>query len=133
MVAGTQITKITYLPLISILYIALKPEDQLLIFNYMVKILAVILLIGIISYFLSKIGINPKIGYVNAPNIAKFPYLVYFGHVEETNLPIYRFSSVFDEAGLVGTLCGLLLSSIGFSIKNKSSIILLVAGLIPYF
>jgi hypothetical protein len=73
------------------------------------------------------------LGLAIAPNAFKEPYVVYFGHVEEKLLyNEYRFSSIFDEAGVVGTLSGLILSAIGISKLNYKSIILLLAGLISF-
>jgi hypothetical protein len=52
--------------------------------------------------------------------------------VEESNLKVYRFSSIFDEPGVVGTFNGLILSAIGISKRNIKSIIILLAGLISF-
>jgi len=132
MIGGTENTKITYIPLITLFFIALKPSEQARIFDHFSTILAIIFFIGLVSYFLYLIGKNPPLGTAIAPNFDKWPYLVYFGHVKETNLPVYRFSSIFDEAGQVGTLCGLILASVSISFKNIKSIILLATGLITF-
>jgi len=132
MVAGTEIHKFTYIPLLTILFISLRPSEQLRIFNYIVTFLAVVYAFGLVSYLLSIFGLNRQIGEAIAPNIDKEPYKVFFGHVEESFLPVYRFSSIFDEAGVVGTLNGLILSVIGISRRNIKSIILLMAGLVSF-
>jgi hypothetical protein len=132
MFAGTEIHEFSYLPLLSLLFISLRPIQQLRIFNYFVTILAVFYFIGLLSYLLSILGLNIQIGSATAPNMSKNPYLVFFGHVEESGLPIYRFSGIFDEPGVVGTLNGLILSSIGISTRNIKSIIILLAGLVSF-
>lgn len=132
MIGGTENHAITYIPLISIFFLALKPVEQMRIFYHFVNILTVIYAIGLISYLLSVLGLNIRLGTAIAPNTFKNPYYVFFGHVEETGLPIYRFSSIFDEAGVVGTINGLILSITGISFRNMKSVILLLAGLISF-
>lgn len=132
MIGGTENNRLTYFPLLTLFFISLKPNEQLRVFNYFVTILAVIYSIGLVSYLLSILGLNIQIGTATAPNPLKNPYVVFFGHVEESDLPIYRFSGIFDEAGVVGTLNGLILSAIGVSTRNIKSIIILLAGLVSF-
>lgn len=132
MVGGTQDKSITYIPLFSFFFIALKPIEQQRIFAHLITLLTIVFSIGLVSYILSILGLNIQLGTTLAPNPSKDPYLVFFGHVEETGLPIYRFSSIFDESGVVGTVCGLVLSSIGISIRNYKSLIILIAGLVSF-
>lgn len=132
MVVGTENNHLTYIPFLALIYISLKPIEHLRVFDYFTTILAVIYSLGLLSYFMEILGLNVSIGTAIAPNPTKSPYLVYFGHIEETDLPIYRFSSIFDEPGVVGTLNGLILASIGISKQNIKSIILLLAGLISF-
>lgn len=132
MVAGTAFLKITYIPLITIFFLTIKPDEQLRIFDHFVTILVVIFAIGLLSYMLSLLGLNIELGTIKAPNIEKAPYHVFFGHAEESDLPVYRFSSIFDEAGVVGTLSGLILSVTGISTRNVKSLIILLTGLISF-
>lgn len=132
MFGGTEIHKFSYLPLLTLLFIALKPNEQLRVFNYFVNILTVVYSIGLVSYLLSILGLNIQIGSAISPNTGKNTYLVFFGHIEESGLPIYRFSGIFDEPGVVGTLNGLILSAIGISTRKIQSIIILLAGLISF-
>ena len=134
LVGGTENSHITYVPLLTMLYISLKKEEQIRVFDYFVSILAIIYAIGLGSYFLRLLGLNIPIGTAMALNPSANPYLVYFGHIEETDVPtiVYRFCSIFDEAGVVGTLNGLILASIGISKRNIKSIIILLAGLISF-
>lgn len=133
MVAGTIVQKYTYIPLISLLFITLNKDNQLRIFNYVVLFLVIVYSFGLVSYLLSLVHLNKQLGFAIAPNAFKQPYAVFFGHVEEKLLyNEYRFSSIFDEAGVVGTLNGLILSAIGISKLNYKSIILLIAGLISF-
>jgi hypothetical protein len=132
MIGGTENHKLSYFPLLILFFIALKPNEQLRVFDYFVTILAVFYSIGLVSYLLSILGLNIQFGTAEAPNSLKSPYLVFFGHVEETGLPVYRFCDVFDEAGVVGTVNGLILSSIGISTRDIRSIVLLLAGLVSF-
>ena len=133
MIGGTTSSHFSYLFLITLFFISLQQSEHFRVFEHFVNILTVVYFIGIISYLLSLSGLNVPFGTVifkGNPN--KFPYLVYFGHVQETYLPNYRFSSIFDEPGVVGTVNGLILASIGISLRNVRSLILLLAGLISF-
>ena len=136
-VTGTESKTIilSYLPILPLLFIYLEQKMQERIFNFLVTILAIVFGIGIISYLLSIVGLNAQIGTVIALNPSKNPYLVYLGHVVESSRidnTSLRFFSIFDEPGVVGTLSGLILVSIGISLKNLRSVIFLLAGLISF-
>lgn len=132
MLAGTEVHDLSYFPILTILFITLRPAEQLRIFNYIVTILTIVYILGLASYLLRLVGLNKQIGVAIAPNLWKEPYALFFGHAEEGSLNVYRFSSIFDEAGVVGTINGLVLSAIGFSKLNVRSIVLLIAGLISF-
>lgn len=132
MIAGTEYHHFTYIPLLTIFFLTLRKNEQLRIFNHFVTILSVIFLIGLVSYMLSLVHLNVPIGTAISQNPSKSPYYVYIGFVKESELITYRFSSIFDEAGVVGTLSGLILSAIGISTKNFRSMIILLAGLVSF-
>jgi hypothetical protein len=132
MIGGTESSKISYLSLLALFFVTLKPVEQMRVYDLLTSILAVFFAIGIFSYILWLIGLNRPIGTIFAPNLSKNPYLIYFGHIEETRLPVYRFCGIFDEAGVVGTTSGLILAATGISKKNIKSIIILLAGLISF-
>lgn len=132
MFAGTEVRNFSYYPILTVLFITLRPSEQLRIFNYIVTILTFVYIFGVLSYLLRLVGLNKQIGIAFAPNLFKEPYSVFFGHVEENFLNVYRFSGIFDEAGVVGTINGLILTSIGFSKKSLKSIVLLIAGLVSF-
>jgi hypothetical protein len=132
MVAGTGNKVLSYLPLLAILFMSLKPEQQLRIFNYFTSILTVVYIIGLVSYSLSIAGLNSPITTAIATNPEKYPYLVFFGHVEEGHFSIYRFASIFDEPGVVGTLNGLVLAVMGISFRSIRSVVFLVAGIVSF-
>ena len=132
MVGGTENRMINFVPLVSILFLALKPNQQLRIFDIFVTILSIVYAIGLASYMLKILDMNIQLSTAISPNTSKFPYSVYFGHIEESGFNVYRFSSIFDEPGVVGTLNGLLLSVIGISKNNIRSIIILLTGLISF-
>ncbi len=132
MIGGTENYNLTYIPLLALFYVALKPIEQKRVFEYFITILSIVYVVGLVSYLMSLLGLNIQIGTAIAPNLAKQPYSVYFGHAEESGLIVYRFSSIFDEAGVVGTLNGLILASIGISTRNFKSMIILLTGLISF-
>jgi hypothetical protein len=132
MVGVLRYNAISYIPLLPLLFIALKPEEQLRVFDHFVTIIAIIYSIGIVSYLLGVLSMNFQISTTIAPNIGRNPYLVFFGHIEESGVSFWRFSSIFDEAGLIGTMNGVILTAIGVSKRDIRSLIILIAGLISF-
>lgn len=133
MIAGTEYKQFSYIPLLSALFIVLKPNEHLRIYYYFITILAIIFSIGLISYSLQLLGLNIQIGESYSTNPSKDSYAIYFGHVQESGLLGFdRFSSIFDEPGVVGTLSGLILCAIGVSKRNIKSIVFLLAGLVSF-
>lgn len=95
------------------------------------SIVTFVLLLSIINYILYQLGLSfggVAIDPLNKLRMHKYmmyPFLVV--PMGEIN---YRFFSIFDEPGVVGTLCALILVGEKLNFKKKSNIIFLVAGLL---
>ena len=83
---------------------------------------------GLIYYFLELIGVSLSIGAINSQNQLLYTnsaessgvvgyYKLYIGAVMRINSNI-RFSGIYDEAGLVGTVSALLLVARKFNLKE---------------
>lgn len=98
------------------------------------KIFFWIITLGLVIHILIIIGVNIPYFIINLPHkeVLGFYYKAYFLNVELLHISnsanFGRFSSVFDEPGIVGTLCGLILVYRGLRFDNKGSLIYLLAG-----
>ncbi|BBT96045.1 hypothetical protein WP8W19C03_27390 [Aeromonas veronii] len=99
------------------------------------KIFFWIITLGLVIHFLLIIGVNMPYFIVNIPHkeVLGFYYKAYFLNVELLHISdsanFGRFSSVFDEPGVVGTLCGLILVYRGLRFDNKANWVYLMAGI----
>jgi hypothetical protein len=81
-------------------------------------------------------GVDLPHSYIEPLNTAKwynyihYPFLVQPNQVLEQFLP--RFSGYYDEAGVVGTIAGVILLSSGFNLKKKINIPIFIAGLLSF-
>lgn len=98
------------------------------------KILFWVIVLGLLIHVLLIIGINIPYFIVNIPHkeVSGFYYKAYIFNVELLHINdsanFGRFASVFDEPGVVGTLCGMILVYRGLRLDNKENLIFLVAG-----
>lgn len=114
-------------------FLMLCNESKLWIYDKFIKILAIILLLGIIEFLLSQIGVVNVIGKTVRPNSSNtnIYYQTFFNI-----LPYYyatglaRFQSIAEEPGLVGTLCFFVLSTIDMRKYKIQSVIFGVAGIL---
>lgn len=116
-------------------YLLLPNKLKLEIFTKFKSILVVVFSLGIIIYLLRIfIDIN---GFIIQPRILSIQcnyvcYLFEANRIDAISQVLHRFSSVFDEPGVVGTICGLLISIKKFNYKSFSWKIILFAGLISF-
>jgi len=121
---------------VSLLFIySIKLDKMLVVYHKLKRILVCIFCLSLLVYILAVVlSINLPYVVEEPLNVGKlytykaYPFLV----VENLNLPFYRFSSVFDEPGVVGTITALLLYADRYNMKRKENIILLVSGLFSF-
>lgn len=96
------------------------------------KIYIVIIAVSFVSYLLASMGLFylGNFTHQNGPDLytyEHFPFLVRgLGKMEDFNM---RFQSLFDEAGIVGTISGLLLISQRMDFTRRGNVILLICSL----
>lgn len=115
----------------------LKKDFAFKVYRYFKSILSFILFFSIIVYFIvlltgwkSSSIIEP----VNTLKIYKYfqyPFLVMPTNFT-TDLGNLRFHSIFDEPGVVGTFCGLILCIEKFKLKGWQNIVILIAGILSF-
>ncbi len=104
-------------------------------FGLFIKLMVSLLFLSLIEYFIYRFsGLTVIIGTVENPGALR---TVYFEHalfnLYRIGDDIVRFQSLANEPGLVGTLCGLLLFTIGQNERyKKDSYVLWVAGICTF-
>lgn len=110
-------------------------------FNKLKTILAIIFAAGIVFYILAVLNIISPIGVLEHPFRPGSMYNIYPMFLVETKqylspiyaLGLFRFGSIFDEPGAVGTLSALILICNPPNVKyTKYDYILLIAGIISF-
>ncbi len=114
-------------------FISIRNEGKLWVYDKFIKILALVLAFGIVEYLLVRIGIIHILGEAIRPNSTNvnvyyqgifniFPFYYSSG--------IFRFQSIAEEPGLVGTLCFFILATINLKKYKIQSLIFWIAGII---
>lgn len=110
----------------------IKKELILATYESFRKIFIAVIFLSFIFYVLAAFGM-PKMGtftHQNGPDLYTyelFPFLVRgLGKIEGFNL---RFQALFDEAGLVGTISGLILVAERMNLKKRGNLLLLICSL----
>jgi hypothetical protein len=116
--------------LITSLFI-LNTSDIQYLFNTIVKILAVILLLGLISFILQLLGVPIKPFTIFTSDDGRI-YNVYYFHSSESVIDGLRFSSIFDEPGFLGTICAFILIIDGFNVNKRINFLFLLSGIFTF-
>ncbi len=114
------------------IFFLLKDEYRFRIYHYFVKILAFLLALGIVEYIIyNATGMMVHLGEVNRQitggNVS-FEHAV-FNLFQSWS---FRFQSLADEPGRIGTLCGFLLFTTDLTYYKKEYIIFLLSGLLSF-
>lgn len=123
---------------ISMIFLSLflTEEDSLKadVFKTFRTIFAVLILFGIIFYALHNFIKLPYLIIESRNTLLVHQYKNYIFFVEAINDPdvLPRFRFIFDEAGVVGSLCFIILLMDKFRIKDWKSIIILLGGIISF-
>lgn len=100
---------------------------------YFKKIFTIVLVLCIINYILSLIGLSINLGtlqYENGPQTMTFIKQPFYIQYIEQSSALPRFNGIFDEPGVIGTICGLLLICERMNFKDRLNRILLIAGIL---
>lgn len=126
-----------------ILFLMTNKTIRIQSFEVFDKVIASILFLSLITYPLIVFNIIPSFGVIESTNLLKnelgFYYNNYIFNLVLSNQIIhfgyfsfFRFSSVFDEPGVVGTLCGLIFCLKGFKLNNIRGKIYFISGLLSF-
>ncbi|NHB96448.1 hypothetical protein [Photorhabdus stackebrandtii] len=124
-------------------FLCLPDFLKLNIFNVFKIIYAISLLPGLIYFFLILFGLGGNWEIILPLNPLKntegLYYRVYYGMVILSNQiysistgEIFRFSAMYDEPGVVGTVSALILAASGFNLKRKINKIILLSGILSF-
>ena len=123
----------------------LSKENKIDIFKMFIKVFVLTLIPGLIYYIFELMGISLSIGILQSKNQLTYAqsieglngvgmgyYKLYIGAVMRVSSNT-RFSGIYDEAGLVGTVAALCLIANKMELKNRKSMkILLIAVMISF-
>ncbi|MHB8073124.1 hypothetical protein [Desulfosporosinus fructosivorans] len=123
-------------------FILQKPKVQKDIFDKFVLLFVISLIPGVIYYGLETLGLSLSKGVIYSNNQLQSVmstdftdvgyYKLYLGAVMRVSSNT-RFSGIYDEAGLVGTICAILLAARKFEFKkNKINCALLFYGILSF-
>lgn len=120
-------------------FIFLKSDDYEVIFIFVVRGFSFIFFIGLILYFLYLTDLVHPTAIINPLNPLKiesgitFKYI--YGLLVITSDPIsdlYRFQSIFDEPGVVGTICGLMTIAIQNTKMRYEKVVFYFSGVLSF-
>lgn len=127
-------------PLITVLNFAafafiplIKKSLMLDTYIYFKKIFCITLILSIVNYVISLIGININLGilqYNNGPEVVSFIKQPFYIQYIEKRAALPRFNGIFDEPGVIGTICGLMLICEKMKFNNIYNRILLIGGIL---
>lgn len=107
-----------------------KESFSRIVFRQFINIFVLMLALALVFWLFALLGIVSPYKTIPPLNVLKtHDYFVFPFFVSPAGSPTIRFYGPFDEPGVVGTLCGILLCIEKFNLKNAKSIILLIAGL----
>ena len=119
--------------LYSVIFLA---NEKLLMnsYNKFIKIFVWTTIISSIIYlFVVVFGINIPHNVIPPLNTIKdYSYNAYPLLVVPNGLEMYRFFGCFDEPGVIGTICAVILLMRKFDFKNKENILILIFGIISF-
>lgn len=124
--------------LLSVSFLFLISESVLVnAYDKFIKVLAILLIPSIIQYVLVKfIGLNFPSTTIQPLLIAKdFTYNAYWFFTDDNMNPfamLPRFFGYFDEPGLLGSFCGMILISREYKLKDTTNLILFASGLLTF-
>lgn len=136
---SNSLTFFGYLANFSLILILLIRKDKSLLFlKYFKTLFCLTLLLSLFIYILI-VFLNLNIPYKSIPPLnpgklsdySQYPFLVSNRPLGISNLNI-RFSGMFDEPGVIGSLAVIFLVADRFNLKTKQNIILLISGLLSF-
>lgn len=113
----------------------IKSESFLRIYDSFKTILSIVFFISILSSISVLLGIQFPRGVLDPINDVKlYGYLEYIMLIVPTNVEdlMPRFCAVFDEPGVVGTMCGMFVIAEKFKFSDWRIYVIFIAGLLSF-
>jgi len=129
---GTHYTTFSPIFFLPLFFLLLPNDYKLVIFKKFNNIISIIFALGFITYSL-RFFIN--LPYINIPPLnplKAYTYNVYLFDITIPQTILPRFMSLFDEPGVVGTLCALLISYKKIALNSFNNIVILLAGIFSF-
>lgn len=121
-----------------LIFLLIPNKKKQLIYHYIIRLYAAFMVVSILAYLLVVwLGVNLPSHYIAASNQFKeydytqYPFLVIpndFKHPDG----LFRFHSVFDEPGVVGTLAGLFLWIERYKIGKWYNLVVFISGVLSF-
>ena len=112
-----------------------KPDFSAKVYDAFRKILAVVFVISLFQWGLRWLGVEMPNFYIEPlTESKKYDYVAYPPLLVVPNyfLDSFRFLACFDEPGVVGTICLLILYAEQYKLKDFFNIVVLIAGLCSF-
>ncbi len=114
-------------------FLCLKSYIRSSIVDKFVRILAFLLLLSLIEYFLYYLGIHYYWGKVERPGFGYPYYQGLFNLIPYyASGKIFRFHFITEEPGLIGTLCFFMIATLDRKKYKKECIVFIIAGVISF-
>lgn len=103
--------------------------------KYLSTILAIFFVVGLITLFLLLVGIEVPHDILISINPEKVSIGQYYNHyfgsviINDSSKGLFRFCGIFDEPGLTGTICALILINYKFRMNRWQNVVLLISGI----
>jgi len=112
-----------------------KPSFLIEVYEKFVIVFSIIISVSIFFYCLFLLGINLPYQELKLKNTLGgicrlYPFFVLV--LDLNNVIMFRFSGYFDEPGVVGTICAVILLSSKLNLKEKKNIPILLAGFLSF-
>jgi hypothetical protein len=126
-----------FISMFPMVFFFLKRDKLLLFYNSFKFFFAISIFLSLIVYFLVVVfNINIDYQIIEPLNSFKpysynqYPFLVLPNGFDKDIFEKFRFSGMFDEAGVVGTFAAIILTSEKFNLKSKRNAVILIGGLV---
>lgn len=115
-----------------VVFLLMGEKEKIRVYKIYSWIFALSLLIGIIPYILTIMKVNLPYDIIVPDHVMKVAgglyYKKIFGTVILNTPPMFRYSAMFDEPGVVGTISALFLVAERYNMRLKKNWILLIGG-----
>jgi hypothetical protein len=129
---GTTYTTFSPVFFLPLFFLVLSNDYKMRIFEKFIKIISIIFVLGFITYTLRFFISIPGVSMAPLNSLKEITYTVYLFDITLPQAVFPKFMSIFDEPGVVGTLCALLISYKKINVKSISTIAILLAGIFSF-